>query len=148
MGLLLRVGVAYGYCAIDPMTNRFLGAPIVYAHQTESIQAWMGAACHPSCLSAPFFTYIVEDLALVAEYSVPVNSTMCLNMAIDWVRHTTLAEFRGDIVQEINSLPQGEPREKWQNTLAFFDFRSSFWNKQRRAWQEHGDGQNTHEDFV
>ncbi len=46
--LILRGGIACGYCVMDVPNSIFIGAPIVDAHTLERSSQWMGVALHPS----------------------------------------------------------------------------------------------------
>ena len=68
-----RAGIAYGAAAILPEEQVYVGKPIVYAHQMEQAQQWVGAACHPSCFQAPDFEIVGNEYRYVTDYPVPLD---------------------------------------------------------------------------
>lgn len=86
MKIPLRVGVAYGECYMDTRQGIYVGPPIVYAHEVEEAQVWVGGACHETCEGAPFF-FAMEDSGFVCEHDIEVKSGCSignLRRAIDW----------------------------------------------------------------
>jgi hypothetical protein len=53
-GLPLRIGVAFGESVMDAYRRIYVGKAVVDAYETEHRQEWIGVACHPSCLDAPY----------------------------------------------------------------------------------------------
>jgi hypothetical protein len=139
----IRAGIAYGAVAILPEEQVYVGRPIVYAHQMEQAQQWVGAACHPSCFEAPDFEIVGNKgkYRYVTEYPVPLDErrkAVVLNpdrpdllpVAVAWPGMIwTLPQGPEDYyMKNIEDLVHTaklesnlEPRDlkKWENTLSF-----------------------------
>lgn len=133
--LPLRVGIAFGECEIDTDRGIYIGPAIVDAYQTEVAQLWIGGACHPSCEIDPLFRYyIIEELGLVVEYTVPTRSNAKLGMALNWVNYgsnrVSAANLRKYLHEGRTRAMSVDGQLKWDNAAIFFEWRQGFSNSE------------------
>ncbi len=126
-GLPLRVGLAFGECVIDSANDIYIGKPIVDAYETETRQAWMGGAYHPSCWNLPGFRERLCEWRTAIRYDVPVKlanpgeeAGPSPEYALNW---TLLAD--DDAMAILNAQKAAAPAEakdKWDKALDFYQF--------------------------
>jgi hypothetical protein len=86
LSLPVRIGIAFGETAFSEASSVFVGLPIVWAHDMEMAQDWLGGACHESCERDPNFSRVVCAHTRVLTYPVPVHgNAVPATWALNWV---------------------------------------------------------------
>lgn len=75
--MALRGGIAFGEAIMDRNASLYVGRPLIDAYVTESLQDWVGAALHASCLSSQGGDRMIARYELVREYDVPCKRSRC-----------------------------------------------------------------------
>jgi hypothetical protein len=130
----LRIGVAFGECAIIPEKDIFIGKPIIDAVSTESVQNWIGLAFHESCENLPLFNELGKEYgAPIVSYDIPIKQKNKitkenkerergkLRWTIDW---PSISFVGTDFISALKNFYQekGLPPEKYENTIKFYQY--------------------------
>ena len=120
-GLLLRGGIAWGDCCIDPANHVFVGQPLVDAHQTEEAQMWSGAALHRSILKRKDLVPLGMDN--LDDFEPPIKAK-CKDLPLSgwvlaWPDHA-VPGLQEKLEQLRDAAPAGEPRAYVENTLNYY----------------------------
>jgi class 3 adenylate cyclase len=135
----LRAGIAYGPVIISPEEQIYLGMPIVDAYRLQEAQEWVGAACHQSCLQAPDFEIICDEIEgaqnfVTTKHPVPLNEGRKEGLVnpmpvawpgMIWWLPRDPEDYYMKTVEDLLRAEEGRPVpesrvvKKWKNTLDF-----------------------------
>jgi hypothetical protein len=119
--------------------NIYLGVPIVDAHETETVQNWVGFACHDSCSNMPSSevqSAFESTSTILIDYDVPVKEDchkIHLKKTLNWPSYcgTRWEKIEDILVNNATQLKEMSHRQKWSNTLEFFRWRKLIYDKTR-----------------
>jgi len=118
LGMPIRMGISFGETAFSPSKSIFVGQPIVWAHDVEAAQTWVGGACHESCEAAPFFSRVSGDWADVLPYSVPMRSKPVAKWALNWPKGASA--LTGQLLKTAAKTAPAAATSKYTLALTFF----------------------------
>jgi hypothetical protein len=119
LGMPVRIGISYGETAFVPSQSLFVGLPVVWAHDIETAQNWVGGACHESCEGAPHFGSVSGRWADVLAYQVPMRSGSATRWALNWTKAGS------PILETLQAAKDAAPVEavsKYIAAVAFFEW--------------------------